>query len=421
MRRANRTAAKTAGKLTFGALGAIGLAGMVGLIGCQEDRPQRPPPRLGPPIYRTRPEVRDVYKPLPEPGRGELPPRPFDDPPLISQRIPEAAAFVRAWNEVGHPRIVVFVNRTPTGDIAPATDAGPRVESSRHEVREERFPGGFAREERHVYDNAGGGPGAESTARAIDYAAIEAKLAEWLSAGGQVKLVSPLTARARLTDDQVRKLEAGQPRVLPDVAKELDADVLIQVQARPTDQSGDGPGIRLVAQAVNLAPGKDFGVSLGSVTLTVPPPLSHETINTYTRFASRKLMDDMTAAWLGPPGPQPPDGGQEPGLGPRGGPDTAPGLPGTIPGTGPGIPTTPGLVPGTAPDGLRSDPFPAPPPAGPATAPQGYGPPAADPGRDPGRDLGPGIPPARPSLLDRNPTPDDGPSGVPLAEPGGPR
>jgi hypothetical protein len=46
----------------------------------------------------------------------------------------------------------------------------------------------------------------------------------------------------------------------------------------------------------------------------IPPPLSSEQINKFTRFVARKLMSDMIQTWSGPgPGARPRDGATQPG------------------------------------------------------------------------------------------------------------
>jgi hypothetical protein len=114
-----------------------------------------------------------------------------------------------------------------------------------------------------------------------------------------VTVISPDLARQRLTDQQVRDLQSGRPQVLSEVAQQLSADVLIQVQAHPTRQTQEGLEIRLIAEAMNTRGGE----SIGRAVVDIPPPLTKPRINRYTRYIARKLMDDMTGSWLNtPPG-----------------------------------------------------------------------------------------------------------------------
>jgi hypothetical protein len=363
-------------------------------------------------------ELREPLKPLPEPGRAELPPPPYEDVPLISQQIPEARAFIDAYRAVGQPRIAVFVNRTLEGEVIPANNAEPF--RGRFEAR-----GPGYRETTEIYLKPGEYD--EIAAKSIDYAAIEAKLAEWLSAGGAAKIVSASTIRQRLTDEEMSRLQQGRPRQLSEVSKNLDADVLVQVQARPTRQTPAGLEVRLIAEAVNIGP-VATGEAVGHALVLVPPPLDSETINRYTRFIARKLMSDMTNAWLSP-GPGGPGGaggpagqgagpGQpgQPGQAAPGGDDRGPARPPTGPGptepTGPTGPArdvpgaAPGAVPGTGPNPGAGGGSGAATPVSP-TAPVPDQPPASS--TPPGPP--PGPPPERPgSLLERRNVPPEAPA-----------
>jgi hypothetical protein len=107
--------------------------------------------------------------------------------------------------------------------------------------------------------------------------------------------------RQRLTDAQVRELQEGRPTALSEIAQQLDADVLIQVQARPTKQTSDGLQVRIIAEAINTKGGQ----SIGRAVVDVPPPLEKTAINRSTRFLARKLMDDMIQTWAAtPPAPR---------------------------------------------------------------------------------------------------------------------
>jgi predicted XRE-type DNA-binding protein len=73
-------------------------------------------------------------------------------------------------------------------------------------------------------------------------------------------------------------------------------DVVIRTEAEPTGQYGDTDRIRLVAEALNT---RD-ALSVGHAFVDVPLPLDKPHINEYTLYIARKLMDDMTAAWIAP-------------------------------------------------------------------------------------------------------------------------
>lgn len=130
-------------------------------------------------------------------------------------------------------------------------------------------------------------------AKALDYEAIELALADVLAAGGRVTLVSPTMARQRLSDEEVKELQAGRPQVLREVAEKLDADVLIQVQARPTKQTSEGLGVRILVEAMNTRGGESIARSF----VDVPPPLDKLTINKYSRYLARKTMIELTGSW----------------------------------------------------------------------------------------------------------------------------
>src|SRR5206468_12416050 len=83
---------------------------------------------------------------------------------------------------------------------------------------------------------------------------------------------------------------------LSEIAQQLDADVLVQVQAHPTQQNREGLMVRMIAEAFNTHGGQ----SIGRAFVDVPLPLEKPSINRFTRFLARKLMDDMTGAWLSP-------------------------------------------------------------------------------------------------------------------------
>src|SRR5207237_624630 len=140
---------------------------------------------------------------------------------------PELPAFVEAYRAVGGPRITVFVNRTL------------RSESPDDEYLK---PG--------QYD--------EVQARGLDYEAIENILTDWLSADGQVTIVSPSVARKRLTDQEMREVQQGDRRGLDEAANQLGVDILVRVQAHPTKQTEKGLEVRIVAEALNTKGGESL-------------------------------------------------------------------------------------------------------------------------------------------------------------------
>ncbi len=258
---------------------------------------------------------RDPEKPLPPRRSPEGAGRPpFDDEPLVSQRPPEEAAFVDAYRRVGRPKVTLFVNRTLEGDIIPVNE--DRVVSKT--IRDQHATGSVDVETGHGYSAEhfkSTGPVSvhdtkttylhqgqydEVQAKSLDYEAVETIMADWMAANGQITLISPTLARQRLSDQQVKELQEGRPQALSEVARQLGADVFIQVQAHPTRQTEQGLEVRIIAEAMNTKGGQ----SIGRAVVDVPPPLIKTTINRYTRYLARKLMDDMTATWSAPPPPE---------------------------------------------------------------------------------------------------------------------
>lgn len=245
------------------------------------------------PAYRPKPLPPNDYS-------SELPPPPFYDPPLVNQPVPEQRQFVEAYRQVGRPRIVVFVNRNLHGDAVPHDVGQPAIDPIRGNPFRPPNPIDF-RDPGEQYLNPGQYDDAQF--RRIDFATIETTLTQWLACDGQVTILSPAAVREPLTDDGVRKMQADRPRLLGDLVKNLNADVLIQVQAHPSRQAGGQLAIRLVGEAVNVRDGEQ----VGRATVLVPVPLESETINVFTRFVARRLMSDMTLTWAGnrPPEPRP--------------------------------------------------------------------------------------------------------------------
>jgi hypothetical protein len=360
--------------LTIGMLGSAGAAG-----GCVDRTP--PPHDVPVPQGPGQGGVRsdDFAKPMPRPddedlGGGRLPPPPFDDAPLVTQEFGEQGRFVEAYEAVGRPRIVVFVNRTLGGELLPVNDADPYVSVERRrtargdvtvETRRRDLTDDFRRrddrEATDRFESRGDGPAEfrdrldvylrpgqydEALARQVDYEAIENVLTDWLACGGRTEVVSPLAARRRLTEAQVKELEAGRGSAMNDLVRALDADVLVHVTARPTRQTTRGLEVRLVAEAINSRGGQ----SIGRAVVPLAPPLDKPRINRATRFVARKLMDGMMGAWEN----MPPDREGGPG---RGAP------PGEArPAAGEGLPPSEprgGAAPFAGPPATDADPGPA--------------------------------------------------------------
>jgi len=262
------------------ALALLIILGSAIQFGCRDNSPevQRvPTPAPGHDTWRN-----DYDRPKPLPGPDETAvagPTPFHDDPLIVDIPPEAKAFVDVYRQVGKPRIVVFVNRSLDGQILPVVNPG-RYQTAREIYLQ---PG--------QYD--------EARAKQIDYEMLELLLSDWMSADNQVTIISPQTVHRQLSEQEQRDLQAGKPAALGELGRRLDADVLIQVQAKPTRQTFEGLEVRVIAEAINIKGGE----SLARGAVDVQPPLDKIQTNRATRFLARKLMDGMTSTWAAPAAP----------------------------------------------------------------------------------------------------------------------
>jgi hypothetical protein len=314
--------------------------------GCHNSDVSPPPPRVDASMERAYYSDPAFSKPLPPREDREPPPPPFYDPPLVSQHMPEEQAFLNAYNAVNRPPIVVFVNRTLEGEIVPANSAQNR------QTYDPRLRVG-------QYD--------EGAVKSIDYHAIEFILADWLSCDNHVTIISPTMARDRLTDEQIRDLQSGRPHVARDIAMQLGAPILVQVQAHVVRSPSQELGLRVFAEAIDVQ--HDSG-SLARAVVEVPLPLDREQTNGFTRFMARRLMDGMTASWQSLMAPSSqrgqPDAGRSPLL---------PGQNGFVPPPNPSSPNPSNVPPTQAPavnSGVApnpANPLPEPVPLSPASAP----------------------------------------------------
>jgi hypothetical protein len=197
--------------------------------------------------------------------------------------VPEQAWFVNAYNQVGRPRIAVFVNRTLEGGVVlPTPNNAPNPAYLQ--------PG--------EYD--------EAMLKDLDYRQLERLLTDWLRCDGKVTMLSPTAVREHLTDQQVRDLQQGRPGVATQAAMASGADILVQVSARPvrryTPGGPAGVAMLMVAEALNVKGGE----SLSDATVEVPLPVDKVVLNDYTRFIARKLMHGMIGTWSGTPDANPP-------------------------------------------------------------------------------------------------------------------
>lgn len=274
------------------------LAASLLIVGCQSDAP--PPKRVAVPSDNLVGPVRQHPDPKPvfvEPIQADIP-LPIDDPPLITQAPPEQPQFLEAYERVGRPRIVVFVNRTIDGNIIGTAE--PERIGGISVTAQTRGPGDDFDGDYSASAEVFLPPGKydEVQAKAIDYEAMELVIGDLLAANGRVLLISPIMARTKLTDGQIKQIQSGEPTALRLLAETLDTDVLIQVQARPTQQSQNGLGVRVLAEAIDVANGD----SLARAFVDIPPPLTKTTLQKYSRYLSRKLMHNLAGAWRYAPG-----------------------------------------------------------------------------------------------------------------------
>lgn len=320
------------------------LIGIIAGTGCAS----QPVARVAIPANSNQSMIRETAPQKPLPPQTAVDDRPFPNEQIIKQELPGEGQFVQTYRQVGAPRIVLFVNRTLEGNIIPVTDQSPlvSVEHSRTATtgmivdRTERTTreGYYTRTREKTSDRfQTQGPGEyhertavylkpgeydEVWAKSLDYQAVETIMTDWIRSNGAVTVISPTMARGRLSDEQIKDLQSGRPQSTAEIARQLDADILIQVQAHPTRQTPQGVEVRMVAEAISLHGGQ----SIGQAVVDVPPPLDKMQINKYTRYLAAKLMDDMTQTWLNaPPPPSPEPAAAAPGASPA--PSTQPAAP----------------------------------------------------------------------------------------------
>ena len=128
-----------------------------------------------------------------------------------------------------------------------------------------------------------------------DFDAIQISVIEYLNANGQVDIQDPSMAQKVLARESFLRLENGDPRVLPLLKQQLKTDVLIEIQAAPTQQASYGNAVRLLAQAVSTTDAR----VLAATYVDMPLPASKTNINIYTGYLADKIMQKLTAVWGG--------------------------------------------------------------------------------------------------------------------------
>ncbi|MDB5326445.1 MAG: hypothetical protein JWM57_2014, partial [Phycisphaerales bacterium] len=209
-----------------------------GLSGCASDDAPPPPRAAIPPTGTYTVNVEPEAKPLPSPDPAFANRQPYSDEPIVTMPPPEQAAFVNTYNQVGRPRMTLFVNRTLAGQIVPTNVGSPtggtqRVREATGAVKadvsaQQRDPWGRPTgDQTDRFETTGPAtltdrtetylaPGEydEVSARRVDYDAIESVLSDWIAANGRVALISP-----RLSEGQMRQLEQGKPGALSELSK----------------------------------------------------------------------------------------------------------------------------------------------------------------------------------------------------------
>jgi len=297
----------------------LGLAAMA-VVGCA----QEPPPQAAVPVNPGDNYVPHQAAPKPLPDSATNPPGeagagPYNDEPILQQRLAEEQYFLEAYNRVDQPRLVIYVNRTLAGQVIPPNPGGP-VQTEEHTQSSSgavtasnsdytEHEDAYGRDVEHGRSSfSSNGPAEytetnttylppsdvdEADVHSLDYDAIEKILSDWMSCGGRVHMISPDYLAAQLGPADMEALSQGKPVAMNDLAQKVGADVLIQVQAHPTRQTDGAMEIRLVAEAMNVRGGDQIGVAV----VDVPLPLEKTRINEYTRFIAGKLMVGMAGAW----------------------------------------------------------------------------------------------------------------------------
>ena len=321
---------------------AAALAASV-LVGCNDTPVQR--------VAVPGPEDPGAYRPLPAPKPlppagfigSEVQPMPQPMPGTMVQpgpggpagvsalpSIPNEDAFVAAYAKRS-PRMMVFVNRTIQGDPLPkdGLEEVIRVEKTQsatgavsvannnsvvgsNQSTSAGFGGSSASSGNINRTNASsftsGGPAQYTQSTSVkkaadkydifgatsdDYQMIESSIVQYFDNSGKVRIQDSDAARAKLSREQVLRIENGDPAANRLLATELQADVLVRITAKPTTQASGGAAVRLIAKAVATTDARN----LGSATVDMPLPMSKTNINVYTRYLTSEMMRQMAQKW----------------------------------------------------------------------------------------------------------------------------
>ncbi|MGN6368808.1 MAG: hypothetical protein ACTHN5_11150 [Phycisphaerae bacterium] len=200
------------------------------------------------------------------PGQPPANGSPAGNAPVMIQHEDE---FLQGYLAHRSPRIMVWTNRTIHGDPVNAAHLADLVQG------------------KASTDSIGATPD--------DYALIETSVAEYFDNSGKVVIQDADAARAKLDREKALRIENGDPAAVRLLATELQQDILIHINATPTNQSTFGHAIRLNAKAVSTTDGRIMGTAF----VDMPLPLSKTHVNVATRYLSEQLMGSMARKWAG--------------------------------------------------------------------------------------------------------------------------
>ncbi len=244
--------------------------------------------------------------------------------------------YVNAYLQRRMPRMMVFVNRTITGEILPkegleelirveekqSATGAVKVASDKSQSTNSNsasaaagWPGSAAsasntvtqKNDKNSFESSGPAEYSRTTsvkvapdkldengARREDYDMIELSLVDYMDAGGKVNVLDSEAARAKLDREKILRIENSDPAAIRLLNTELQTDILIQVKASPTKQSQWGDkAVRLNAKAVSVTDGR----YMGAVFVDMPLPMTKTNINVFTRYLAGKMMDQLTKKW----------------------------------------------------------------------------------------------------------------------------
>lgn len=141
-------------------------------------------------------------------------------------------------------------------------------------------------------------------ATSADYALIESSLVQYFADSPKVNVMDADTARAKLSKDDVLRVENGDPKATESLKGQVQADLLIRITASPTTQSQYGQAVRLIAKAVQTSDGR----SVANSSVDMPLPMTRQNINIFTQYLASDLMGQLANQWNqadAPPATQP--------------------------------------------------------------------------------------------------------------------